>query len=334
MIVAEVGFNHNGDVALCRRMIESAAENGADLVKLQTFVAEDLYSKKFIANDPADPEKKIPLYEFFKRAELKSSEYEELFIFARDLDIPLFSTPFDEGSLEMLVDMGVPAVKIASPDLTHLNLIKKAAQTNLPIVLSTGMGDYDEIETAVNMIRGEGNDRIVLLHCVSNYPSRYEEMNLRCLSELETRFKIPVGLSDHTTDNLSAIVAASLGAVMIEKHFTLDRNLPGADHAMSMEPDELRQLKHATVQVGKILGDGIRKLQPSENPVKQTARRSLVARIDIEPETLLTADMFCAKRPGTGIPPNGLDRIVGKKAKVKISAEQLIDWEMISSDAN
>lgn len=328
-IVAEVGFNHNGDVALCRRMIKSASENGADAVKLQTFVAEDLYSKRFIAADPSDPERKIPLYEFFKRAELKPSEYRELFAYAGELDVPLFSTPFDEGSLDMLVELGTPAVKVASPDLTHLSLIKKAAQTNLPLALSTGMGDYDEIETAVNLIRGEGNDRIVLLHCVSNYPSRYEEMNMRCLPELKTRFQVPVGLSDHTTDNLSAIVAASLGAVMIEKHFTLDRNFPGADHAISMEPGELRELKQATAHVGKILGDGKRKLQPSEASVKQTARRSLIARVDIEPGTVLTADMFCAKRPGTGIPPGGLDRIVGKQAKLRISAEQVVTWEMV-----
>jgi N,N'-diacetyllegionaminate synthase len=154
-------------------------------------------------------------------------------------------------------------------------------------------------------------------------------MNMHCLAELRTRFKVPVGLSDHTTDNLSAIVAASLGAVMIEKHFTLDRNLPGADNALSMEPEELKQLKQATVSVGKILGDGKRKLQPSEVPVKQSARRSLVARVDIEAGTVISSDMVAVKRPGTGIPPDGLERIIGKKAKSKICAEELITWEMI-----
>ncbi|GJL79573.1 MAG: N-acetylneuraminate synthase [Nitrospinaceae bacterium] len=328
-IVAEIGFNHNGDAALCRQMIEAAAENGADAVKLQTFTAEELYSKRFMANDPADPKQEIPLYEFFKRSELKPAEYKELFEYAGELGIPLFSTPFDEGSLDMLVNLGMPAVKVASPDLTYLDFIRRVAKKNLPVVLSTGMGDVDEIGQAVKAVREEGNDRIVLLHCVSNYPSRYEEMNMRCLTELKTRFKVPVGLSDHTTDNLSAVVAASLGAVMIEKHFTLDRNLPGADNAMSMEPHELRQLKQAAVDVGKILGDEERKLQPSEEPVKKSARRSLVARLDIEPGTVVTADMVSVKRPGTGIPPEGLARIVGKKAKSKISAEQIITWEMV-----
>ena len=148
-IVAEVGFNHNGDVDLCRRMIQAAAENGADAVKLQTFVAEDLYSKRFMANDPEDPQKRIPLYEFFKRSELKPSEYEELFEYAKEVGIPLFSTPFDEGSLDMLVELGMPAVKIASPDLTHTGIIKHAARKNLPVVLSTGMGTTDEIARAM-----------------------------------------------------------------------------------------------------------------------------------------------------------------------------------------
>jgi len=329
LIVAEIGFNHNGDAVLCRRMIQAAAENGADAVKLQTFVAEELYSKKFITNDPADPQQKIPLYEFFKRSELKPSEYEELFEYARELGLPLFSTPFDEGSLDMLVERGMPAVKIASPDLTHIDLIKHAARKKLPMVLSTGMGDFSEIEKAVSAVREEGNDRIVLLHCVSNYPARHEEMNMRCLPELQNRFKVPVGLSDHTTDNLSAIVATALGAVMIEKHFTIDRNLPSADNAMSIEPHELKELKQATMNVGKILGDGKRKLQPSEALVKKSARRSLVARVDIEPGTVLTADMLSIKRPGTGIPPEGLAGVIGKKAKSKISAEQLIDWKMV-----
>lgn len=328
-IVAEVGFNHNGDAALCRRMIQAAKENGADAVKLQTFVAEELYSKRFMAGDPEDPGKKIPLYEFFKRSELKPSEYQELFEYARELGIPLFSTPFDEGSLDMLADLGMSAVKIASPDLTHMGLIKYAASKNLPVVLSTGMGNFDEIVRAVDAVRDEGNDRIVLLHCVSNYPARQEEMNMRCLPELRKRFKLPVGLSDHTTDHLSAIVATALGAQMIEKHFTIDRKLPGADNAMSIEPHELRELKQATVNVGKILGDSKRKLQPSEEPVKKTARRSLVARRDIEPGTVLSAEMLSIKRPGTGIPAEDLASVIGKKAKSKIFAEQLIDWDMV-----
>jgi N,N'-diacetyllegionaminate synthase len=330
-IVAEVGFNHNGDVALGKRMIHAAKENGADAVKLQTFVADRLYSTRFIAGDPADPGKKIPLYEFFKRSELKPSEYEALFDYARDLGIPLFSTPFDEGSVDMLVKLGMPAIKIASPDLTHIELIRHAAGKNLPIVLSTGMGDFDEIARAVDVVRQAGNERIVLLHCVSNYPARHEEMNMRCLNELKTRFKLPVGLSDHTIDNLSAIVATTLGAVMIEKHFTVDRNIPGADNAMSIEPHELKELKQATWNVGKILGDGKRKLQPSELPVKKTARRSLIARVDMASGTVLTAELVAAKRPGTGIPAEDLEKVLGRKTKAQVLAEEVLTWDSIES---
>ena len=330
-IVAEVGFNHNGDVALCRRMIHAAKENGADAVKLQTFVADRLYSTRFIAEDPQDPGKKIPLYEFFKRSELKPAEYKTLFDEASNLGIPLFSTPFDEGSLDMLVELGMPAIKIASPDLTHLGLIKNAAEKNLPLVLSTGMGNFDEIARAVDVVRQAGNDRLVLLHCVSNYPARHEEMNLRCLNELKARFKLPVGLSDHTKDNLSAIVATTLGVVMIEKHFTVDRNLPGADHAMSIEPHELKELKQATQNVGKILGDGKRILQSSEVAVKQTARRSLIARVDILPGTVLTAELVAAKRPGTGIPAEDLEKVLGRKTTAPVLAEEALTWESIES---
>jgi N-acetylneuraminate synthase/N,N'-diacetyllegionaminate synthase len=328
-LVAEVGFNHNGDVALAKRMILAAKENGADAVKLQTFVAGELLSRTHMAEDPAQPGSKIPLYQFFERSELRSDEYEELFAYARDIGIPLFSTPFDDDSLKMLVDLGAPAIKVASPDLTYLPFLEKVARTGLPVVLSTGMGTEEEIGQAVQTIQSQGNNKIVLLHCVSNYPSRYEEMNLRCLERLRSVFSLPVGLSDHTTDNLTSIVAGALGAVMIEKHFTTDRNLPGADNAISMEPAKLRELKTALLNVEAMLGDGQKKVQPSEEPVRQSARRSLVARVDIEPGTVLTEALLTAKRPGTGISPVDRDRVIGKKTKSKILAEQVLTWDMI-----
>ncbi|MFQ5450015.1 MAG: N-acetylneuraminate synthase family protein [Nitrospinaceae bacterium] len=328
-VVAEVGFNHLGDVKLARRMVEAAAENLADAVKLQTFVGEELVSKRHMAEDPEHPGREIPLYEFFRRYELTRKEYEELFEHARQLGIPLFSTPFDETSLNMLVELNVPAVKIASPDLTHLPLLRCTARTGLPVVISSGMAESAEIEQALKTIRGEGNGRIILLHCVSHYPSRHEEMNLRCLPRLRSDFSVPVGLSDHTLDQVSAMVAAALGAVMIEKHFTIDRKLPGADNAISMEPDDLRALKTAVTEVTQILGDDRKRIQPSEEPVRKSARRSIVARVDIEPGTVLTEEMLAVKRPGTGISPEFLDRLIGKPAKRKILAEQVILWDMV-----
>ncbi|MBT3367952.1 MAG: hypothetical protein HN472_05930 [Nitrospina sp.] len=327
-LVAEIGFNHNGNVDLAKRMIDSAAENGADAVKLQTFLAREMISNTLMADDPDNPGNEIPFYEFFQRYELSREDYEVLITHARSLNIPLFSTPFDDASLEMLVDLGVPALKIASPDLTYTPFLKKAAETGLPIVLSTGMGNDEEIGEALHALREAKS--VILLHCVSNYPSQYEEMNLGCLRGLSGEFELPVGLSDHTLDNLSAVVAASQGAVLIEKHFTLDRKLPGVDQSISMQPTDLRQLKSDILNVTKILGEGKKEIQESEIPVRLSARRSLVARVDIPAGTLLEPTMLACKRPGTGIPPNELDRVLGKSSKVAISAEQILTWEMFS----
>lgn len=325
-LVAEIGFNHNGDVELAKRMIESAAKNGADAVKLQTFVAREMISNTLLADDPDNPGNEIPFYEFFQRYELSREDYKVLIAYARTLNIPLFSTPFDDASLDMLVELGVPALKIASPDLTYTPFLEKAAETGLPIVLSTGMGNDEEIGEALHALRKAST--VILLHCVSNYPSRYEEMNLGCLRGLSSQFELPVGLSDHTLDDLSAVVAASLGAVLIEKHFTLDRNLPGVDQSISMQPEDFRQLKSDTLNVTKILGEGKKEIQESEIPVRLSARRSLVARVDIPTGTLVEPEMLACKRPGTGIPPNELDRVLGKPAKVPIAAEQILTWGM------
>ena len=325
-LVAEIGFNHNGDVELAKRMIESATINGADAVKLQTFVAREMISNTLLTDDPDHPGNEIPFYEFFQRYELSRADYKDLIAYAGKLNIPLFSTPFDDASLDMLVELEMPALKIASPDLTYTPFLEKVAETGLPVVLSTGMGSVEEIGEALHALRKASS--VILLHCGSNYPSRYEEMNMTCLAGMRSKFELPVGLSDHTLDNLSAVVAASLGAVLIEKHFTLDRNLPGVDQSISMQPEDLRQLKSELLNVTKILGDGKKKIQESEIPVRQSARRSLVARIDIPAGTPLEPAMLACKRPGTGIPPNELDRVLGKSPKVAISAEQLLTWDM------
>lgn len=327
-VVAEIGFNHNGDVELAKRMIESAAENGADAVKLQTFLAGEMISRTLLANDPDHPGNEIPIYEFFQRYELSRDDYKTLLAYAKTLNIPLFSTPFDDASLDMLVELGVPALKISSPDLTYTPFLERVAETGLPVVLSTGMGSEEEIFRALQALRKAKS--VVLLHCVSNYPSRYEEMNLACLEGLRQRFKLPVGLSDHTLDNLSAVVAASLGAVMIEKHYTLDRKMHGVDQSISMQPEDLCKLKSDILNVTKILGKEKKEIQESEIPVKQSARRSLVARVDISAGTQLEADMLACKRPGTGIPPTELDGVLGKSLKVPVSAEQVLSWEMFS----
>ncbi|MEK9628281.1 MAG: N-acetylneuraminate synthase family protein [Nitrospinota bacterium] len=328
-IVAEVGFNHNGDVELAKKMIQVAAENGADAVKLQTFVAKEMIANNLIADDPDNPGNEIPFYEFFQRYELSRSDYETLFAYAKSLNIPLFSTPFDDASLELLVDLGVPAIKIASPDLTYLPFLEKVAKTGLPVVLSTGMGDEEEISQALGILKP--TCPVILLHCVSNYPSKYEEMNLKCLEAMQSKFNVPVGLSDHTMDNLSALVAASLGAVLVEKHFTTDRSLPGVDQSISMEPQDLKNLREGLDSVCLALGEEKKEIQPSEVPVKQSARRSLVARVEISAGTVITPEMVSCKRPGTGIPASELNSVIGKTCKKNIKAEQVMDWGMFKT---
>jgi N,N'-diacetyllegionaminate synthase len=327
-VVAEIGFNHNGDVELAKRMIESAAENGADAVKLQTFLAGEMISRTLLADDPDHPGNEIPFYKFFQRYELSREDYKALIAHARTLNIPLFSTPFDDASLDMLVELGVPALKIASPDLTYTPFLERVAETGLPVVLSTGMGDEREITQALEALSKAKS--VILLHCVSNYPAQYEEMNLACMSALRQQFEILVGLSDHTLDNLSAVVAASLGAVMIEKHFTLDRKLPGVDQSISMQPEDLCKLKSDILNVTKTLGKEKKGIQESEVPVKLSARRSLVALVNIPAGIPLEPNMLGCKRPGTGIPPADLDGVLGKSLKVQVSAEQVLTWEMFS----
>ncbi len=329
-VIAEVGFNHNGDVELAKQLITAAKENGADAVKLQTWNAKDFYSTQFLAKDPDQPNQTIEFYKFFQRYELSKEDYKVLFDFSKQINIPLFSTPFDDASLDMLVEMGMPAIKIASGDLTHHQFIKYASSKGLPIVLSTGMGNLEEIAAALEIIQKGSNPQIVLMHCVSNYPAKHEEMNLSCIPHLSSKFNAPVGLSDHTLDLLASTIACSLGAVMIEKHFTLNRDLPGADQKISMEPWDLKRLKQITQSVNMALGDSEKKAQASEEPVKLGARRSVVAKVKIDSGSVITLDMLTAKRPGTGISVIDIQQVAGRKAKVAIQEDQILTWDMVT----
>ncbi len=329
-VVAEVGFNHNGDVELAKQMITAAKENGADAVKLQTWNAKDFYTTQFLAKDPDQPDQTIEFYKFFERYELSKEDYKILFNFSKQQGIPLFSTPFDEASLDMLVEMGMPAIKIASGDLTHYQFLKYVSTKGLPIALSTGMGNLEEIAAALEIIQKDGNPPVALLHCVSNYPAKHEEMNLSCIPQLSSKFNVPVGLSDHTLDLLASTIACSLGAVMIEKHFTLDRDMPGVDQKISMEPWDLKRLKQITQSVHEALGDPEKKAQASEEPVKLGARRSLVAKVKIDSGSVITLDMLTAKRPGIGISATDIQQVAGRKAKVAIPEDQILTWDMVS----
>ena len=331
LIVAEVGFNHNGDVELAEVMIRAARDNGADAVKLQTFIGRELYAETFRAQDPDNPGVEIPFYEFWERYQLTRDDYRRLFAFAERLNIPLFSTPFDEGSLAMLLDLGVQAVKIASGDLTHTSLLKAAGAAGVPVVLSSGMATEAEAGRALEVLHGAGARQVALLHCVSHYPARPDEMNLNVIPRLRERFGVPVGLSDHTLDSASSVVATALGAVMIEKHFTTDRNLHGADQRVSLDPQGLRELRQAVDQTRQTLGTGDKEPQESELPTLKGARRSVVARETIAAGTPLERDMLAFKRPCNGVPAEDVAALLGRSARVDIPAETAITWEMVES---
>jgi len=330
-IIAEAGVNHNGSVELAEKLIDAAKDAGADAVKFQTFKTENVLTQNA---EKAEYQKettgvKESQYDMIKKLELTEYDFKELADYAKEKDIMFLSSPFDKESVDLLDEMNLPIFKIASGEITDFPLLKHIAKKGKPIILSTGMATLGEVEEALNVIRSEGIEDIVLLHCVSNYPAKMEDVNLKVMETLKQAFKNSVGFSDHTLDNTASIAAVALGACMIEKHFTLDMNLPGPDHKASLEPDELKEMVKAIRDVEKALGDGIKKPTKEEEEIKKVARRSVVAKGDIPKGTVITEDMLDVKRPGTGIEPRYLEMIIGKGAKIDIKKDDLITWEMI-----
>jgi len=329
-IVAEAGVNHNGSVELAKKLIDAAKDAGADAVKFQTFKAESVVVKDA---QKAEYQKETTgegsQYEMIKKLELTEEDFRELADYAEKKDIMFLSSPFDKESVDLLNELDVPAFKVGSGEITNFSLLKHIAKKGKPIILSTGMSTLGEIEEALDVIRSEGVEDIILLHCVSNYPARIEDVNLRAMGTLKQAFKLPVGFSDHTLGITAPIAAVALGACVIEKHFTLDRNLPGPDHKASLEPDELKEIVKDIREVEKALGNGIKKPTKEEEEVKKVARKSIVAKVDISKGAIITEEMLDVKRPGTGIEPKYLKFIIGRKTKEDIKKDDVIRFEMI-----
>ena len=326
-IIAEAGVNHNGDIELAKRLVDIASECGVDAIKFQTFKAE-----KVVTKDTPKAEYQIKntgtnesQYEMVKKLELSEDEFIELYKYTKKKGLIFLSTPFDFESADFLDEL-VSAFKISSTDLTNLPFLEYIAEKGKPIILSTGMGTLGEIEEAVNTIR-EINDDLILLHCVTNYPASFESLNLRAIKTLKEAFKLPVGYSDHSLGIYAPISAVTLGAVVIEKHFTLDKNLPGPDHKASLNPEELKEMVNAIRLIEKALGDGIKRPTPEEEKIKKVARRSLVANVDIPKGTVIKKEMIAIKRPGTGIEPKYLNVVIGKRAKRDIKKDEVLKWE-------
>jgi len=328
-IIAEAGVNHNGKLKLAKKLVDVAKKAGVDAVKFQTFKAKNLVSKNTeMANyQKKNTGKKESQFEMLRRLELHNRNFIKLKKYCNKKRIIFLSTPHTESAVDLLNNL-VPAYKIGSGDLTNSPLLKKIAQKKKPIILSTGMATLKEVEEAVNTIMPI-NKKLILLHCTTNYPCPLEEVNLRAMLTLKKEFNLLVGYSDHTSGIIVPTIAVAMGATVIEKHFTLDKNLPGPDHKASLEPKELKEMVKAIRNVEKILGTGEKNPTNSEKKIRRIIRKSIVAKIDIPKNTIIKKNMLIIKRPGTGINPKQIDKIIGKKTKKNIVQNELINQNMI-----
>ncbi len=346
-IIAEAGVNHNGDIAMAKRMIAAAAEAGADVVKFQTWrteaiICRDAPKAQYQKEGDSDSES---MFEMEKALELPPAAFAELKRDTERAGLIFLSSPFDEPSVDVLDELDVAAFKIPSGELTNLPLLRHTARKGRPMIISTGMTTLGEVERAVEAVTGEGNEQIVLTHCTSCYPTALSDCNLRAptalsdcnlraMQTLRAAFGYPVGYSDHTEGLTVAVAAVALGACVIEKHFTLDKTLAGPDHKASLEPDELRDLVQSVRGCEAALGSAEKAPTAAEEDVKAVARKSIVAARAIRGGTRITADMLALKRPGTGLPPDALELVVGQTAAREIPEDTLVEWEMLRSATN
>lgn len=329
LIIAEAGVNHNGDLALAKRLIDAAAESGADLVKFQTFNADRLATRnarkadyQTRMTDSAETQ-----HEMLRRLELTFEMHEELISYCKMRDIGFFSTGFDVESVDLLVSLGLDHFKIPSGEITNLPYLRHIGQFGKSVILSTGMATLGDIELAIDALEHSGTPResVTVLHCTTEYPTPMTDVNLRAMQSIHAAFGVEIGYSDHTPGIEVAIAAVALGATVIEKHFTLDRNLPGPDHKASLEPEELKAMVSAIRNIEVAMGDGVKRLTPSEAGNKPIARKSLVASRAIKAGEVFSANNLTAKRPGTGISPMRWDEVIGHTAHRDFAADEMIE---------
>jgi N-acetylneuraminate synthase len=326
-IIAEAGVNHNGSLKLAEKLINAAKDAGADAVKFQTFHAEEIVSlrtKKAVYQHRA---KEKTQYGMLKALELSFDEFRELKKYCNNRSIEFISTPYDIKSVEFLNEMGVNRFKVASADIINKPLIEAIAKTKKQIILSMGMATLGEIERTISRINDFGNEDIVLLHCTTSYPTPYEQVNMNVLGMLKKAFGLPVGYSDHTLGIEIPIMAVSLGAEVIEKHFTLDRTMEGPDHFASLEPDELKKMVEAIRNIEKAFGSGRKEITDEEKNNIFFMRRSVHASKDMEQGEIIKENNIKITRPFDGIEPWFLDIILGKKIKIKVKKDETIKWE-------
>ena len=329
-IIAELSANHCGSIELAKKTIKSAKENGADAIKIQTYTANsmtlDCDKDDFLIKE--GNWKGYKLHDLYSEASTPYEWHKELFEFAKKSKITIFSTPFDEEAVDLLDELNVPAFKIASFEIVDLPLIKYVAKKNKPILLSTGMASKDEINDAIYIAKKYGSGDILLFHCVSDYPASTEDSNIKMIKTFKEKYKIEVGLSDHTINNTAALAAVSLGAVAIEKHFIYSKKYKGPDSSFSIEPKQLKELKLTTTECWKALGSGDFK-RPTSESKNIIFRRSLYFVEDIKSGDVITKKNIRRLRPGYGISPKFLDQIINKKLKKSVERGDRVTWDCI-----
>ena len=331
-VIAEAGVNHNGNLDLALKLIDAAADTGADAVKFQTWRAEQLVTKsgKMAEYQKKNTGKEEPQFDMLKKLELKEEWYPKLFERAKEKGIILLSTPHGGfESIDFMEQYNFPAFKIASGDITNLPFLEYAAKKGKPMLVSTGMSTIEEIKETVDTIKKAGNEQILVFHCTTDYPLAPENVNLKAMQTLMKDLDVLIGYSDHTVGDQVAIMAATLGARMIEKHFTLDRTMPGPDHIASTEPKEFKEMIARIKQIPIIMGSGVKKPLLPELQYISVARKSIVANRDIKAGEKFTSKNLAIKRPGNGISPREFKNILGKKAVVDIPLDTLLDISMV-----
>jgi sialic acid synthase SpsE len=329
-VIAEAGSNHDRDFDQARRLIDVATEAGADAVKFQTFradaiVAETPTRAKYL--DGILPPGQT-MSELFRTLELPREWHAGLKEHAESRGLDFLSTPFDHEAVDLLDELGVKAFKVASYELWHLPLIRDVASRGKPLICSTGMASLADVQAAVDVVHETGNEGLILLHCVVNYPPPFGDLNLRAIETMRRAFGVPVGWSDHTPGWTAPVVATALGAAVIEKHFTTDRSRPGPDHRFALEPDELAQMVRAIRDAEAALGDGVKRRAPAEDDLYVTARRSLFAARRIDAGRVIELDDIAVLRPGTGLEVGDLEKVVGRTARRTIERHEPLSWDL------
>jgi N,N'-diacetyllegionaminate synthase len=335
-VIAEAGVNHNGDLSMALRLCDAALAAGADAVKFQTFRAQDLVlpgapTAEYQARQTGQQDQ----FAMLQQLELSQAQHEAIKAHCEAIGIEFFSTPFSVEAVDMLVKLGVRRIKLSSGELTHRALVERAASARLPLLVSTGMATMEEIREALQWAASARGslDGVTVLHCTSAYPAPDDTLNLKALRSMARDLGVAIGYSDHSLGIEAPLAAVALGATVVEKHLTLDRELPGPDHSASLEPEEFARMTAGIRRVSAMLGDGVKAPTPEERDTARVARRSVAAAVDIPAGAVLTEAMLVCRRPATGIAPRELPGLVGRMTRSAIAAGTVLTWEQVEGGA-